>query len=691
MRNYVLEIGVEELPARFIPMALDQMAAKARHMVKEYGVEVAKIETYATPRRLVLWMEAVNRHMEETKKEVKGPAKAIAFDEDGEPTKALLGFLRGQGAKTEDVYIKELKGTPYVYVEVVEKALSFEEIIAIWAPEMIRSINFPKSMKWGGKQLRFARPIRWMVSLYGDEVVFFELEGIPVGRESRGHRFIGKHRIDIASADEYFSDLEKEGVIVDQHRRRDLISYQAKRLAVEVDGVLEDDPALIEEVVQLVEYPTALRGSIADRYLSLPDKVITTPMREHLRYIPVYDEEGALMPYFITVRNGGRQGLDTVTKGNEKVLTARLADAEFFFEEDLKRPLADYVEDLKGVTFHDRLGNLYQKTERLRRLVAFIATELSVGENTVADLDRAAYLSKADLLTNMVIEFTELQGFMGREYAKRSGEKDLVSLAIEEQYMPRFAEDNLPETTAGAILSLADKLDTLVGLFCIGISPTGSQDPFAQRRSALGIVNILLQKNLDLNLSKTVDMVLEQYEVINGLEFQGEEVKEAVMNFFLGRMKNLMQTQDIRYDIIDAVLPVPSPHLLDLYKKTHEIQNWMEAYDPRAMVEAYSRVANLIKDVEEVPVEEEFLAVAERPLYDHLKAEEENWASLQRQGDYMALLNALQDMVPLIDQYFEANMIMVDDETLRRNRLALLNMLYRPMAGLMDISQIVVK
>ena len=373
--------------------------------------------------------------------------------------------MKGQGVEIDQISIREYNGEEYIYANVIKEGKTTETILSENMASIIKSIIFPKSMKWGGKNIRFARPIRWLVSLYNESVLPFDLEGIEAGNITKGHRFLGSNHIELKSVDEYFETLEKNYVLVDQNKRKDIIKYGSERLAKEKGGNLLMDINLLEEVTYIVEYPTPLIGRIEEEYLNLPIDVIITPMKEHLRYFPVVDDKGRLLPYFITVRNGNEEHIDVVAKGNEKVLGARLEDAKFFYYEDIKIPLEDYIEELKNITFQEKLGTLYDKTIRIQKLAVKIGNYLEVGQETKNNIERAAYLSKADLVTKMVDEFTELQGKMGMEYAKQSGENEIVSLAIYEQYLPRFAEDQLPTTTAGAILSIADKLDTIAGCF----------------------------------------------------------------------------------------------------------------------------------------------------------------------------------------------------------------------------------
>ena len=472
-KSYLLEIGVEEIPARYVKDSLRQLDEYFTSTLNNERLKFESIEVYSSPRRLTTIIKGIDDKQEDLSEEVKGPSKKISFDEQGNPTKALQGFMRGQKVGLEDIFYLENNGEEYVYARVLKKGLTTKDILFKIVPEIIKSINFPKSMKWGGKDIRFARPIRWLVSLLDDDIVDFEFEGIPVSNTTRGHRFLGSKNIKIENIDSYIDLLKENYVIVDQNERKEIIKYGAERLAKEKGGKLIQDEALLDEVTNLVEYPTPLIGRIKDEYLKLPKDVVITPMKEHLRYFPVLDDKNRLLPYFITIRNGNDQYLDIVTKGNEKVLGARLEDAKFFFNDDISKPLEDYVEELKGIIFQEKLGTLYDKTLRVQKLSEKIASYLETGEETEKNLARAAYLGKADLVTKMVTEFTELQGVLGMEYAKISGENEIVSLAIFEQYLPRFSGDKLPTTTAGSILSIADKLDTIVGMFAINIQPTG--------------------------------------------------------------------------------------------------------------------------------------------------------------------------------------------------------------------------
>lgn len=688
--KYLLEIGVEELPARFIGNALAQLENNMKNLLKEQRIEYESIETYATPRRLVLIIEGLGDKQETIEEKIKGPAKGIAYDEKGNPTKALQGFMRGQGIDIDQISFQDYNGEEYVYANVVKNGKMTEEVLSKNMANIIKSIVFPKSMRWGGKNIRFARPIRWIVSLYNESVVPFDLEGIKVGNITRGHRFLGSSHIELNSVDEYFKILEENYVIVDQNKRKDIIKYGSERLAKEKGGNLLMDAELLEEVTYLVEYPTPLIGRIEDEYLQLPVDVVITPMKEHLRYFPVVDDKGRLLPYFITVRNGNEKHIDIVTKGNEKVLGARLEDAKFFYYEDIKKPLEDYVEELNNIIFQEKLGTLYDKTIRVQKLAEKIGNYLEVGQETKKNIERAAYLSKADLVTKMVDEFTELQGKMGMEYAKQSGENEIVSLAIYEQYLPRFAGDQLPTTTAGAILSIADKLDTIAGSFAIGIQPTGSQDPYGLRRQALGIINIILDRKLNLNLGDIVDFALYIYVDENSLVFDYENTKQEILEFFNGRIKNIFSDMGIRYDIIDGVLSTETDDVYDLKLRADKLNDYIENKGLEEVLTTFNRVINLGEKASSMEVKRELLVEEEEiELYEAFNSIEDKVITWLNKKEYDKALEQFIALREPVDNFFDHVMVMVDDEELRENRLSLLSKIAETMLMICDLSKIV--
>ena len=690
-KNYLLEIGVEELPARFVSNAMNQIKSYSLEILKKENIEYSNVEVYSTPRRLSLLIYGLVDKKASKNEKVKGPSKKISYDENGNPSKALLGFMRGQGINESSLSIESINGDEYVFANVVKIGKSLEEVFSSSIPDLIKEISFPKTMKWGGKNLRFARPIRWIVSLLDDRVIPFELEEISVSNITRGHRFLGKKNIEIDNVNNYIELLRENYVILDQKERKDIIKYGSERLVREKGGTILQDEDLLDEITNIVEYPTPIIGRIKEEYLSLPQDVIITPMKEHQRYFPVVDDKNRLLPYFITVRNGDDNYSDIVVKGNEKVLGARLEDAKFFYKEDLKQPLENYVELLKNITFQEKLGTLYEKTKRIQKLAMKIGNYLEVGEETQKNVDRASYLSKADLVTKMVSEFTELQGKMGMEYASKSGENEIVSLAIFEQYLPRYSGDQLPTTTSGSILSIADKMDSIAGLFAIGIQPTGSQDPFALRRSALGIINIILDKKLNLSLGEFVDFALYIYVDENGLAFDYNKVKSEIMEFFIGRVKNMFLDMNIRYDIIDAVINTKIDDIYDLRIRADKLNNWLNKDGLQDILTAFNRVSTLAVKSNSNEVKRDLLTEDEIELYDSSNNIEDKVLALIDRKEYDKALDLLTTLKDPIDNFFEKVMVMVEDENIKRNRLGLLRKIYDIMLKVCDLSLVINK
>ncbi|HZK32929.1 MAG TPA: glycine--tRNA ligase subunit beta [Tissierellaceae bacterium] len=689
-KNYLLEIGVEELPARHIDDALKELELNTVNMLKEERINYKEVKPYTTPRRLTLIIEGLDEKQSDLKENIKGPAKRIAFDEEERPTRALQGFMKGQGVDISSIYTEEFNGEEYVFTNILKKGKTLEEVINIHMPNIIKSIHFPKSMKWGGKNLRFSRPIRWLVSMLNNDIVPFDLEGIPVSNITKGHRFLGSDSIKIDHVNNYIGLLRKNYVIVDQKERKEIIKYGAEKLAKEKGGNLQIDEELLNEVTNLVEYPTPLIGRIKEEYLKLPEDIVITPMKEHLRYFPVLNDKNKLLPYFITVRNGNEDYIETVIKGNEKVLGARLEDAKFFYMDDIKEPLETYVEDLKGIVFQEKLGTLYDKTMRVGKLANKIGESLEVGEETESNIERAAYLSKADLVTKVVTEFTELQGKMGMEYAKISKEKEIVSLAILEQYLPRFAGDKLPTTTAGTVLSMADKFDTIAGLFAIGIHPTGSQDPFGLRRQALGIINIILEKKLNLSIDETISTALYMYVDINRLAFDYEKVKGEIIDFFKGRIESMFISMGIRYDVVDALIDADVKDIYDTKIKADELNKWLEEELSEVLI-SFKRIANLVEKTSSQEVNKDLLVNEELNLYESHRDVEEKIDKLIEKKDYYEALEELSTLQEPIDDYFDNVMVMVEDEKIKNNRLGLLRKIYDTMLKICDLSKIVNK
>lgn len=686
--KYLLEIGVEELPSNQIESAILQLKTSVLEMLAEHNISNAGIQSYATPRRLTIIIENIQRVQETIKEEVKGPNKKIAFGEDGQPSKALLGFMSSQGIGQEDLKVKEIKGVEYIFADVEKIGKKVEDILREVIPLAIRSIVFPKSMRWGGKNLRFSRPIRWIVSMLDEEVVPFDLENIKVSNETFGHRFLHKGIVYINSVESYVESLNDAFVIVDPDERKDIIHYGAVKLAKEKGGNIEEDPELLNEIAYIVEYPTPLIGKIKQEYMSLPFEVITTPMKEHQRYFPVVDDDGKLLPYFITVRNGSDEHIEIVTHGNEMVLEPRLEDAKFFYEEDLKKSLSEYRDELKKLTFQEKLGNMFEKTERLILLSQKYASYLSLGDETMQHIIRAAELSKADLVTKMVYEFTELQGKMGRIYAIHSGENEMVAQAIDEQYLPRFSGDQLPSTTAGTVLSLTDKFDTICGMFAVGIKPTGSEDPFALRRAALGIINIILDKSIEIKISDFVSDALYVYVDQAGLVFNYNEVQDSIMSFFAGRFKNMLIDEGIRHDVVESLAELPES-INTLYVRAQYLDKKISSDAFKKAIEGYRRIESLATKADQIDWSLDILEENDKNLlasYQKISSGVEEYIVNK---EYDAGLELLAEFSTPINAYMNEVMVMVDNEELKKSRLGLLKAIKKTYNLLCDFSRIV--
>ena len=688
MNKYLLfEVGVEELPSRFVSSTLQQIKSNLTKMLSENRIDFNEIDTYGTPRRLTFIVKGISDRQSNLEEEVKGPSKKIALDADGNFTKPALGFMKSKGIKEEDVIFKTIGKDEYIFGTIRQEGKETSEVLKNILPEAVKSVTFPKAMRWGGKNMRFARPIRWIVTLLNDNILNFDLEGIQSSNITKGHRFLGESEFEVNSLEDYLNKLEKNYVILDQDRRKEIIKSQCIEVAKSLNGEVEIDEDLLEEVTHLVEYPTAFYGEFNEDYAKLPKEVVTTPMQQHQRYFPVV-KNGKLLPNFIAVRNGNDYRIDKVKAGNEKVLVARLEDALFFYKEDTKKGLETYIEKLKSVVFQAKLGTIYDKSLRIEKLSSDIIDLLNLN-NDKEDTIRAAKLCKADLVTSMVFEFTELQGIMGREYAKVSGENETVSEAIFEHYLPRFAGDILPKTNSGIILSLADKLDSISGFFAIGIQPTGSQDPYALRRQALGILNILMDSKIDVSLETLVKLSLDNY---SNLEFNKEDVINSIMEFFKERIKNLFRDLGIRYDVIDAVLSSNINDISDMHLRATELNNWLDKDELVEMLTAFNRVSTLAQKSESSKVDKDLLKEeAEINLYNEFKNTKEKVNNLLKDKKYSEALDSFASLRQSIDYMFDSVMIMDKDESIKNNRLGLLKQIYDTMLSICDLSKIVYK
>lgn len=682
-KTLLLEIGTEEVPAHVMPGILSQLKENAAKTFEELRIEYKNIKTLGTPRRSALLVEGLAEQQADLSKENRGPAVNIAFDADGNPTKAAQGFARGQGVKPEELVTKD----GYVYAMVHEKGGQTVDLLGETLKGLVDGLNFPNNMHWADLDYKFIRPLRWLVALYGQDVIDFEVANVKSGRTSRGHRFLSEGDFEIANAEDYVEACRKASIIVDQNERCEMIRQQIAEVAAANGGQAEVNEDLLEEVLYLVEYPTALCGKFDEKYLALPAEAVITPMRDHQRYFPVL-KDGQLLPLFITIRNGGKEHLETVQHGNERVLRARLEDAQFFFDEDRKKTLEQHGEKLKTVVFQDGLGTIYDKALRLEVLAGYIADAIGANEQDKKDAVRAAKLAKADLVTGMVTEFTELQGVMGREYALLDGETKAVAQAIDEHYMPRFAGDSQPASVAGRIVSLADKIDTIVGTFSRGLIPTGSQDPFALRRQALGIVNMLKEAQYHISLSQLVAKAMELLKIADA--GQQAKLQNDVADFMKLRLKNVLADAGIRYDVVDAVFVTVD----DIYGVLLRAQAVNEAVkqDMEKNIQAFVRTGNIARKAEDVQAAVEADLLAEQVEKDLCKAYEAAAAEVEKEiaaQDYAGAIATLSQLAAPIDAFFDGVMVMDKDEKIKNNRLGLLKLVDNLVCQVADFSKIV--
>ena len=685
MSNYLLEIGVEEIPSDYVKNTKNQLKEKFEKLITDNKLTCDEIVVESTPRRFAIFLENINADTEEKTISVKGPSVKIAYDEGGEPKKPLLGFLKGQGAEISDVVIREFKGEDYIYVEKKEKAKSVAEVLEENVYDLVKSISFPRSMRWRGKSIRWARPIRWFVSLLDDEILSFDAEDISVSNITKGHRSLGSNHIVVDRIENYERLLRENYVILRYKDRKDLILRGLNRLSSEVGGEYMKDADLLDEVINIVEYPTVLIGDIDKKYLELPKEVITTPMKDHQRYFPVEDENKNLLPYFLLVRNGDDTHSENVVEGNKKVLVARLEDAKFFYDIDMKKPLADYVDDLSNLAFFEGLGDMKLKTKRLERLAENYRLALDIGDDMAHPIGRAAYLSKADLVTKMVVEFTELQGTMGRIYAEKSGEEERISTAIEEAYMPRSAGDKLPKTITGIVLSIADKMDTIVGLYAIEKYVTGSQDPFGLRRACLGIINIFLENSINVDLRKLVEDALLIYTEENELSFDYDLAMDKTLDFFRDRLRNKLIDDGHKYDTVNAVLKDGELNILKLTKKVEALDKFLEENEDQ--ISYFTRIVNLSDSKIGEEVNKDLLeGDLEKDFFAEVKAVGEYKENSET--DYLKELENIKMTSEVGNNYLDNTMINVEDEDLKANRIAMLNILARRIREIFDVKEL---
>jgi glycyl-tRNA synthetase beta chain len=684
-KELFLEIGTEEIPAGFLPKAMADMAGLLRAELENAHVVFGEVRTVATPRRLALVVRGVAAEQPTRQSRVMGPAKGVSFDAAGQPTRAAEGFARSQGLSVAQLRVVETEKGPYLCAEKVETGRPTAELLTTILPRVVSAIPFKKSMRWSDLEVRFARPVHWIVALFDGAVVPFTFGNITSGSQSRGHRFMANSSFPVRDFDHFLAECERHFVIPDPEKRKEIIRREVARLAASAGGNLLPDEELLEQVAYLVEYPSAVLGTFNPDFLQVPKEVLITSMRSHQRYFSLVDSAGQLLPSFITINNNLAEDPSVVVRGNERVLRARLSDARFFFEEDKKVSLDSRVEALQAVVYQAKLGTSYEKMERFRALAVALAQQLrpALQEKTA----RAATLCKADLVSAMVGEFPEVQGVMGREYALLEGEDAEVAEAIREHYLPTQAGGALPTGDIGAFVSLADKLDTICGCFGVGLIPSGTADPYALRRSAIGILAIILERRYAVSLPDLLDRSLGLLAA--KLNRPAAQVHSEVLEFFRLRFFNMLTSQGYAQDVVDAVLAAAFAEPLDALARVQALAELKKEETFRPLTVAFKRVGNIIKGGSEKPVDPIlFQAACEHHLEQavrHVGAEVE---TAVRQGEYAAALRAIATLREPVDAFFEGVMVMADDPAVRSNRLALLTAVAALFRGVADFSRI---
>ncbi len=677
---FVLEIGTEELPAPHLSGALAQLRQWIPGALDGLRLPHGDVNIWGTPRRLIVAVDALSLAQADEERIVKGPPVQAAFGKDGQPTRAAEGFAHSRGVAVADLRVADIEGGQYVVAHQRILGRPALEVLAEALPGWVSRLHFPRSMRWNGSGTAFSRPVRWILALLGEHVVPFAYAGVESGRITRGPRPAGSPSVALASASDYHAALETYGVLLDPAVREAEIARQARLAAAEVGGQIAVDADLLEEVANLVEVPTAILGSFEEHYLDLPQDVLIAVMKKHQRYFPVFDAQGKIMPHFVTIRHGAREHTDLVRQGNEDVIRARYADAAYFYANDARKPLADYREGLAKLTFQAELGSMLDKTHRLERLAPWVGEQLGLNAVDRSHLDRAAELAKADLATHMVVEMTSLQGIMGREYALRSGEHPSVAQAIYEHYLPRYAGDRLPESLPGIALGLADRVDTLVGLFAVGLEPTGSADPYGLRRAAAGTIQILLEREIELSL---FDLVSEAEQALPVTPRPGTTV--SVLQFLTGRLDGALREMGLAYDVVAAVLAERSANPTQALRTARQLSRWVATDQWPLLLDNYARCVRITRDQPPLELDPGALIEAEElELYAALQVAE---AQVGARCDLDVLMQAFIPLVPCIQRFFDKVLVMADEPRLRRARLALLQRIARLAKGIVDLSK----
>jgi glycyl-tRNA synthetase beta chain len=682
--SLLLEIGTEDLPARFLPSAIQQLKENSGIILKENHIKFSDIKTYGTPRRLAMMIDGIPLMQEDRYKEVFGPSRKVAFDEKGNPTKAAIGFANSQGVNVESLIIKNKDKGEYVVAVIEEKGVHVSQLLPEILKRIVLLLHFPKSMRWGNNNIRFVRPIRWLMALLDKEIINFEIEGIKSSNITRGHRFLSPADFHIKDISGYKRLLGNNYVVVDQEERKKIITEKMEKLLTPVGGSPVEDKELLDTVVNLVEYPVPVLGTFSQEYLKLPKELLITVMKGHQKYFAVENGEGGLTNHFVVISNTGEENSEAVKIGAERVIKARFEDARFYFEEDSKRPLSERIEELRKVTFQDRLGSLYEKTERIIFIAGFLADRLLPLEKD--RLNRAARLVKTDLITGVVREFPELQGIMGKYYAINDEEDSKVAKAIEEQYLPAHSGGRLPQTDVGALLSIADKIDTIAAFFAIGLTPTGSEDPFALRRQALGIVAIILNMGYSLTLKELTDKALENLQDLK----DSTEARKNILQFFENRLEVVFSDQGYSPDLIQSILQLSlDVQLKDIKERLDAVLKFKEDREYNDLLLAIKRVNNIIPKTATAELKAELLIEEpEKRLKEKLDSVRSDLTGLLKARKYYDAINLVSSLTGSINHFFDHVLVMDKQEEIKQNRLALLNEIWKTVSVIADFSKL---
>src|SRR3972149_4591799 len=687
LKELLLEIGTEEIPSVYLNPAIGKIEELTKKLFAENRVSHGQIKVFGSPRRLILFVENLSDRQERITSKVIGPPKRVSFNEKGLPTQAAVGFAKNQGIRVEDLNVEKTEKGEYLCAVKEEKGEATKKILPDILPKLIFSIPFPKHMRWGDGNVKFVRPVHWILCLYNGDVVKFEFDSVKSGNKSFGHRFLSPKTFTVKDFASYGKKTKENCIIFNQEDRKETILKEANKLAKKAGGSLYEDANLLEAVTHLVEYPCPILGEFGKEYLELPKEVLISVMKKHQRYFSIVNSNGSLLPNFIAISNNKVKNPAVMKAGYERVLKARFSDARFFYEEDKKKPLKEYIEKLKSVVFQEKLGTYYEKVERIVKLACYLADKIAPDSKEISE--RGAFLCKADLVTQMVYEFPDLQGIMGREYARLSGEKQEVADAIFENYLPRFAGDKLPESRAGDIVSIADKIDTIIGCFGVGLIPTGSEDPYALRRQTLAIANIILGKSYQISVSDLIDRAMD----IAGqkIERGRGEVKNEVIDFFKSRLKNQLVSEGFSYDVVDAVFSARFNDILDAATKVKALSELktLEYFSPLAI--AFKRAANIIKENKYGSPDPALLKEdAEKELYDSFNSIKSDVEKLVEEKMYLDAMKKIAEIRGSVDKFFDKVMVMVEDKSLRENRLNLLSNISKLYGELADFTKIII-